>query len=139
MEKPIFEKDEEGELVLDSVGKPVKRYRLINSAQKINAVSIRGASLPPAVEEFSERFAGYLVVSLVDLFSGYDQCTFDPASRDITAFHTPLGLMRITTLPMGYTNAVQVFARVMWKVLQHQILQERCEPFIDDVATKPPS
>ena len=101
VEKPGFEKDEEGELVLDSAGKPFKRYRLINSAQKINAVSIRDPSLPPAVEEFSERFAGYPVVSLVDLFSGYDQCTLDPASRDITAYHTPLGLMRMTTLPMG--------------------------------------
>ena len=91
------------------------------------------------MKEFSERFAGYPVVSLVDLFSGYDQCTLDPASRDIMAFHTPLGLMRMTTLPMGYTNAVQVFDRVMWKVLQHQFLQGRCEPFIDDVAAKPPS
>ena len=139
MEKPGFEKDEEGELVLDSVGKPFKRYRLINSVQKINAVSIRDASLLLAVEEFSERFAGYPVVSLVDLFSGYDQCTLDPTSRDITAFHTPLGLMRMTTLPMGYTNAVQVFDSVMRKVLQHQILRGRCEPFIDDVAAKPPS
>jgi hypothetical protein len=89
------------------------------------------------VEEFSERFSGYPVVSLVDLFSGYDQCTLDPISRDITAFHTPLGLMRMTTLPMGYTNAVQVFDRMMRKVLQHQILKGRCEPFIDDVAVKP--
>ena len=139
MEKPGFEKDEEGELVLDSAGKPFKRYRLINSAQKINAVSIRDASLPPAVAEFSERFAGYLVVSLVDLFSGYDKCTLDPASRNITAFHTAPGLMRMTTLPMGYTNSVQVFDGVMQTVLQHQILRRRCEPFIDNVADKPPS
>ena len=91
------------------------------------------------MEEFSERFAGYPVVSLAALFSGYDQCTLDPASRDITAFHMPLGLMRMTTLPMGYTNAVQVFDMVMRKVLQHQILRGRCELFIDDVAAKPPS
>ena len=88
VEKPGFEKDEEGELILDNAGKPLKRYRLINSAQKINAVSIRDTSLPPTVEEFSERFAGYPVVSLGDLFSGYDQYTLDPASRDITAFFT---------------------------------------------------
>ena len=139
MEKPGFEKDEERDLVLDSTGKPFKSYRLINSAQKINAVSIRDASLPPAVEEFSERFAGYPVVSLADLFSGYDQCSLDPVSRDITAFHAPLGLIRMTTLPMGYTNAVQVFDRVLREVLQHQILSGRCEPFIDDVAAKPRS
>ena len=101
MEKPGFKKNEEGELELDSAGKPFKWYQLIYSAQKINAVLIREAGLPPAVEEFSERFVGYLVVSLGDLFSRYNQCTFDPASRDITAFHMLLGLMRMTTLPMG--------------------------------------
>ena len=89
VEKHRFEKDEEGELVLDSAGRPFKRYQLINSAQKINTVSISDASLPPAVEEFSERFAGYRVVTLVDLFSRYDQCTLDGASHDIIAFHTP--------------------------------------------------
>ena len=45
----------------------------------------------------------------------------------------------MTTLPMEYTNAVQDFDRVMRKVLQHQILQCRGEPFIDDVTAKPPS
>ena len=44
VEKPGFEKEEEGELVWDSAVKPVKRSRLINSAQKINAVSIRDSS-----------------------------------------------------------------------------------------------
>ena len=45
----------------------------------------------------------------------------------------------MTTLPMGYTNTVQVVDRVMRKVLEHQFLRGRCEPFIDDVAAKPPS
>ena len=61
----------------------------------------------------------------------------DAASCDITAFHMPLGLMRMTTLPIGYTNAVLVFNRVMGKVLQHQIVRGRCEPFINNVAIKP--
>src|SRR5205085_130507 len=52
---------------------------------------------------------------------------------------TLLGLMRMTTLPMGYMNAVQVFDRVMRKVLHEQILQGQCEPSIDDVVAKPPS
>ena len=124
VEKLGFEMDEEGKLVLDSEGKPFKWYRLINSAKKINAVSIRDASLSLAVEEFSERLKGYPVVSLVDLFSGWDHCTLDPASRDLTAFHMPLGLMRMTTL-LGYTNALQAFYRVMRKALQHQMFHRR--------------
>ena len=49
----------------------------------------------------------------------------------------PLGLMRMTTLPMGYTNAVQVFDRAMGKVLQHLIVPGRYELFINNVAAKP--
>ena len=110
-------KDEKGELVLDRGGKPTKPYQLINSAQKINAVSIRDASSPPALEEFSKWFTGYQVVSLIDLFSRYDQCTLNAASHDITAFHTLLRLKRMTTLPMGYTNTSWVFDRDMQNVL----------------------
>jgi hypothetical protein len=139
VEKPGVEKDEEGEVIRDENGKPIQPYHLINSAQKINAVTIRDASLPPAVDEFSERFAGYPLVSIINLFSGYDQCTLAIVSRDITTFHMPLGLMRMTTSPMGYTNGVQVFDRIMRKVLHHQILNGRCEPFLDDVGVKPKS
>ena len=139
VEKPGYERDDEGNLVLSTEGIPIKRYRLINSAQRINAVSIRDASLPPGADEFSERFAGYPLISLIDLFSGYDQCTLAPESRDITSFHTPLGLMRMTTLPQGYTNAVQAFDRVIKKVLHAQIVRGRCEQFIDDVVVRPKS
>ena len=136
VEKPGFEKDEEGNLILDSNQKPIKHYRLINLAQRINVVLIRDASLPPGADEFSERFAGYPFILLVDLYLGYDQCTLAPESRDITAFHTPLGLMRMTTLPQGYTNAVQAFDRVVKKVLHAQIVRGRCEQFIDDIVVR---
>ena len=50
---------------------------------------------------------------------------------------TPFGLMRMATLPQGYTNGVQVFDRVIRKVLAEQIAQGRAKPFIDDVGVKP--
>ena len=59
VEKPGYERDDKGNLILSMEGIPIKRYRLINSAQRINAVSIRDTSLPPVADEFSERFAGY--------------------------------------------------------------------------------
>jgi hypothetical protein len=81
-------------------------YRLINSATHLNAVTRRDANLPPSVDEFAEEFAGCHVASLVDLYSGYDQMLLHPKSRDLTAFFTPLGLLRNTTLPQGATNSV---------------------------------
>ena len=54
------------------VPKKTGKYRLINSTQRLNAVTIKDASLPPTVDEFREEFAGYPLISLLDFFSGYD-------------------------------------------------------------------
>src|SRR5258705_10704901 len=50
---------------------------------------------------------------------------------------TPFGLLRMTTLPQGYSNGVQVFDRVIRKVLSEQISQGRSLPVIDDVGVRP--
>ena len=119
------------------VPKKAGKYRLINAAQRLNAVTIKDASLPPSADDFSEEFAGFPLLSLLDLFSGYDQYILAPESRDMTAFMTPFGLLRMTTLPQGYTNGVQVFDRVIRKVLKDVISENRGKPFIDDIAVKP--
>ena len=87
------------------------KYRLVNAAMWVNKVTIRDANLPPTADEFAEDFAGMAVVSLVDLFSGYDQFELHAKSRDLTAFMSPLGLLRQTTLPQGATNSVGQFCR----------------------------
>jgi len=81
------------------VPKKDKGYRLINVAKRLKTVTIKDASLPPSAEEYSEDFAGFPVLSLLELFSGYDQMALAEICRDLTAFQTPLGLLRITTLP----------------------------------------
>lgn len=105
--------------------------RWISNAQKINAVSIRDANLPPTADEFSERFAGCLINSLMDLYSGYDQITLHTASRDMTAFQTPVGLLRSCTMVMGATNSVAAFQRVMMKILKDH--WPNTMVFVDDI------
>jgi hypothetical protein len=117
------------------VAKKDKGYRLINNAQKINGVTIRDANPPPNPNEFSEEFAGCVIMSLLDFFSRYDQVELHEDSRDITAFYTPLGLVRQCTLPMGTTNSVAEFVRVMTKICQDHI-PHRCMPYLDDVCIK---
>lgn len=68
--------------------KPPGNYRLVNSAVEANRVTIRDANIPPNPDEFSEEFAGCLLASLIDWFSGYDQVTLDIESRDLTAIQT---------------------------------------------------
>jgi hypothetical protein len=120
------------------VKKKDQGYRLINNAQKINRVTVRDANMPPNADEFSEEFAGCQVVSLIDFFSGYDQVMLHPESRPMTAFFTPShGLVQQCTLPMGTTNSVAEFVRVVTKVLQN-LIPHCCMPYMDDIAVKGP-
>ena len=119
------------------VPKKAGKYRLINPAEKLNAVTIKDASLPPSADNFSEEFAGFPLLSLLDLFSGYDKCILAPESRDMMAFMTPYGQFRITTLLKGYTNGVQGFDSVIRKVHKNIISESRRKPFLDDIAVKP--
>jgi RNase H-like domain found in reverse transcriptase/Reverse transcriptase (RNA-dependent DNA polymerase) len=111
-------------------------YRLINAAMWLNKVTIRDATLPPTADEFAERFAGMKILTLADLHSGYDQCPLDERDRDMTAFHTPIGLLRLTTLPQGATNSVGQFVRVMNRILD--AVHREAGAFIDDVGIEGP-
>lgn len=110
---------------------------MINVAQGLNAIAIKNVSLPPSADDFCEDFARFLLVSTSDLFSGSNQYNSVPESPNMTAFMTHFGLLRITTLPEGYTNRVQAFDRVIHKELQDAISGNCGKPFIDGVAVKP--
>ncbi|KAK9312011.1 hypothetical protein V1524DRAFT_418529 [Lipomyces starkeyi] len=71
-----------------------------------------------------DELAGLAVVTFVDIKNGYDQREIDLESRDLTAIQTPLGLLRLTRLPQGWTN----------KFIPHII-----SVFIDDIEVKCPS
>ena len=116
-----------------------KKHRLILATQRINAVTIRNASLLPSADDFSEEFAAYFFLSFFDFFSEYDQVLLHPESRDMTGFQTELGLIRLTTIPQSYTNGVQLFNRVIRKILREVSHQGRGSPFVDDVRVKAPT
>lgn len=114
------------------------KYRLINAAVLFNAVTIRDANLPPSVDAFSEDFAGCQLSSLVDFFSGYDQCELHAESRPLTAFQTPVhGLVQNTTLPMGATNSVAQFVRITGTITAAHVPQ-KARVFLDDIGIKGP-
>ena len=104
----------------------------------MNKVTIRDANMPPSADEFSENFAGCQIASLIDFFSGYDQVELDIRSQDMTAFMTPLGLLRQTTLPQGATNSVAQFVRIVTKILQDYI-PDICLLFLNNIRVKSPT
>ncbi len=74
------------------------KYRLINITIKINRVTIRNTNLSPSIDEFSKKFTKYIIASLIDFFSNYNQIKLNKKSKNLTTFHTPIKLLKITTL-----------------------------------------
>jgi len=109
--------------------------RFIQDMQPPNKVTIRNVGVGPLVDEFAEDFAGRAIYSIGDLYSGYDQFQLAQNSRDITTMRTPLGLLRMCTLPMGATNSVAHMQNAMNKILAPFIL-EKTRPFLDDMPIK---
>ena len=65
----------------------------------MNIVTRRDINLPLLVDKFVEEFVGYYIISLVNLYSRYNQITLNPKSRDIIAFFTLLRLLRHIIIP----------------------------------------
>ena len=105
-----------------SVLKKAGKYTLIHTAQRLNPVTIKDVCLPPSADDFNEEFTGFPFLSLLDLCSGYDQYILAPESQEITAFMTAFGLLRMITLPQGYTNGVQVFDRLIRNISKKTFL-----------------
>ena len=113
------------------------KLRIVHDPQPLNRVTIRDAGLPPKVDEFVEDFAGRKCYTVFDLFWGFDAQKVHPASRDMTSFQTPLGLLRITSLPMGFTNSPAESQKCMAFILQDEIPQV-ANIFINDLPVQGP-
>jgi len=111
--------------------------RIVHDLQKLNGISIRDSGVPPILEEFVEAYAGRSIYTVLDMYWGFHARTLDEDSRDMTAFQTPLGVLRIVSLPMGYTNSPAEFQACMMFILQHEV-PDKAGVFIDDIPIKGP-
>jgi RNase H-like domain found in reverse transcriptase/Integrase zinc binding domain len=118
--------------------KKTGKLRIVHDLQALNAVSIRDAGGPPILDEFVEPFSGCQCCTVFDLFWGFDARRVHPDSRDLTAFATPLGLLKLTSMPMGYTNSPTEFQKCMVFILRDEI-PTIANIFIDDLPIKGPA
>ena len=120
--------------VLKSDGKSL---RPVHSLEELNRVTIQHSGVPPLPDELAETFGGRVCGAMLDLFVGYDNRALAEDSRDYTTFQTPFGLMRLTKLPMGWTNSVPIFHDDVTYILRDEA-PEFTIPYIDDVPVKGP-
>jgi hypothetical protein len=115
-----------------------KSLRIVQSLEPLNKVTITHSGVPPFTEQLAEQFVGRACNSMLDLYVGYDERALAPSSQDLTTFQTPYGALRLTTLPMGWTNSVPIFHDDVTYILQPEI-PHVTQPYIDDVPVKGPS
>ncbi len=113
------------------------KIRIVHDLQRLNKVTIRDTGLPPILDDFVEPFAGHQCYTVFELFWGFDARKVAPQSRDLTSFLSPLGLLRITSLPMGFTNSPAEFQKCMVHILSDEI-PDTANIFIDDLPIKGP-
>ncbi|GBG79545.1 hypothetical protein CBR_g29692 [Chara braunii] len=118
--------------------KPNGTLRWVQDLQRLNAVTMRDAGGLPNADALSESCAGRPIISLVDLYSGYDQFPVYPPDRPVTAMHTPRGLIHMNVAPQGWTNAVAMVQRAMIRTMQ-SVSPHITQPYIDDLAVKGPT
>lgn len=112
--------------------------RLVHNLQPLNAVVVKDAGCPPIVEVYAESFGGCAIYGMFDLFVGFDHRLLDVASRDFTTFQGPFGTLRLTRLPQGYTNSVQIQQGDINFILQDEI-PHLTQPFVDDTPVRGPT
>lgn len=117
--------------------KDKKLLRIVHDLQPLNAITIKDNGLPPTVEQYAESFGSRGCYGIFDLFIGFDQRSLASQSRDLTTFQTPLGTLCLTSIPMGYTNSMQIQHGDLTFLLQDEI-PDIAVPFVDDVPVKGP-
>jgi hypothetical protein len=107
------------------------KLRIVHDLQPLNSVTVKDAATLPYVELFAEQSTGRSIYTMMDLFVGFDHRALAEESRDLTTFQTPLGTLRLTVLPMGWSDSPAVFQNDVAFILQHET--EVAPNFQDDV------
>ena len=101
-------------------------YTALNKQTKKDAYPI------PLIRDIFDQLQGATIFSTLDLKSGFHQLPIHPDDREKTAFVCHRGLFEWTRLPMGLSNASQMFERVMEIVLKG-LIGTICLLYIDDI------
>jgi hypothetical protein len=88
-------------------------------------------------EQMAEAFGGASCYACLDLFVSFDQRLMHEDSRDYTTFQSPLGTLRLTRIPMGWTNSPQIMHGDSNYILKDEIPHVTI-PFVDDINAKGP-
>ena len=116
------------------VKKDEATLRFILNLQRLNGVTLKDSAISSNVKTIAKSCDGCACYTSLNLYVAFDQRELNERSRDLTTFQTPLGTFRLTIIPMGYTNSMQIMHNDMVFILQDEI-SRYTNPFVDDCST----
>jgi hypothetical protein len=87
------------------------------------------------VDKIVDDVANSEMLSLLDMFSGYDQIRVRKEDKEKTSFITPFGTFCFVRMPEGLKNAGCTFSRMIAIVLHPQI-RRNILAYVDDIVVK---
>jgi len=98
---------------------------------------VKDSGAPPILEFYAENLGSQGSYTGLDLIIAFDHWSLAAQSRDLTTFQMPLGLLHLTTLPMGSTNSVQILQGDISFVIQEE-MPDIAAAFMDNVNVRGP-
>jgi hypothetical protein len=93
------------------------QVRITQDLRELNKFVVPEKQPIPTFEEVTAEMAGSKIFSELDVAKAFHQIEVDEESRHLLTFSTPLGLMRLRRLCMGFTSSSEILQRVMSTVL----------------------
>lgn len=104
---------------------PIKKasgkWRICLDSRRLNQCTKKDDFPFPNMMGILQRIQKSKYFSVIDLSESYYQVPLDEAAKDKTAFRTNKGLFRFVVMPFGLTNAPATMARLMTKVIGHDL------------------
>lgn len=114
------------------IKKPNGKWRICLDSRRLNQCTKRDDYPFPNMMGILQRIQRSKFFTVIDLSESYYQVPLDTRAKDKTAFKTNKGLFRFVVMPFGLTNAPATMARLMAKVLGHD-LEPRVYVYLDDI------
>ena len=98
----------------------------------LNKVTKKDAYPIPLIRDIFDQLHGATIFSTLDLKSGFHQLPLHPDDQEKSAFCSHRGLFHWTRMPMGLSNASQMFQRAM-EIVFKGLIGTICMLYIDDI------
>lgn len=115
-----------------AVQKSDKTMRLCLDARQLNKLTIPDAMTIPDVNQILETMPRSKFFSIIDLSMAFHQIPLDEKSRNKTAFFIHnRGFFRYKRMPFGVRNASSCLARLLLKIMPHDVKEIKI--YLDDI------